>query len=272
MYDATGSTDTVVSENNANAVIPANDGASNIGISPFANAVLCAFGAHVVAAAQALTTIGLTSNNLVDAVNKLQESYNTTPTVTSILAAYFLQLPYARGPNLVQYANEAAGKTATFKIDWIPNIGKTVPGTYAPAQPAIYTQVLGASTAGVYSSTAFAPTQTPPIGAYAVLGIKATALTTAAVIRLQHTDFQGAFPGIPLVDYRTGSLTSANLGGSLFASEMWSGYQFVRLTEILGVPCCPVFTVQGQGTGLNIQCLDTAADTPQVVLNLQKVA
>jgi hypothetical protein len=272
-YDATGSTDTVVDESAANAVIPANDGATTKGISPFAGAVMLAFGAHVVAAAQALVAIGLKSNNIPDPTNQLSEAYNSTPTVTSILKSYFCSLGYLKGPNLVTYANEAAGKTATFKMDWISGVGATHPGTFIPPAPAIYTVIFsGALTAGAYGTQAFAPTTTPPLGQYAILGAKATSLTTAALLRFQHTDFQGALPGFPVLDYATGTLTGANQGGNILASDSWQGYQFVYLSQLFGVACCPVFTVQGQGTGLNIQCLDTAADTPQIVLNLLKVA
>ncbi len=77
VYDATGSTDTVVTENNSNAVIPANDGATTIGVSPFGGALMALFGAHVVAAAQALVALGLTSNNIVDPVNQLADSVNS---------------------------------------------------------------------------------------------------------------------------------------------------------------------------------------------------
>lgn len=124
VYDATGSTDTLVTENNANAVIPTGDGATTIGVSPWANAILALYGAHVVAAAQALTALALTSNNLVDPVNTLSDALNTTPVATQVLKAKFAALSYAKGPNLIQYANEAAGKTATFKMDYLSTVGR----------------------------------------------------------------------------------------------------------------------------------------------------
>ncbi len=274
VYDATGSTDTIVTENNSNAVIPAADGATTIGVSPFANAVMAIYGAHVVAAAQALVALGLTSNNIVDPVNKLQDSVNTTPTITSILKMKYAAMSYARGPNLVQYGNEAAGKTATFKIDYLASVGVSIsPANFFLANVAEYSIVAGgAATAGVYQTTAFSPSTTPPIGKYAILGVRAYALTTAAVLRFQHTDFQGAYPGLPVLDYGTGTLTGANQGGNPICSDSWQGYQFMLLSQALGIPLCPVFTVQGQGTGLNLQLLDTAADTAQFDLILQKVA
>lgn len=278
VYDATGSTDSIVSENNANAVIPTGDGATTIGISPWNGAVLTCFGAHVVAAAQALTTLGLQSNNLIDPVNKLQDTVNSTPAITSVVKAMFLQLGYNNGPNLVQYANEAAGATATFKIDFV-NVGKVHDGSIFPATTPNGSIGLwqgstiagGAATAGVYQTTSFAPTTTPPIGTYAILGARVYALTTAAVLRFQHTDFGGAFPGFPVVSYGGGTLTGANQGGNMITSDSWQGNQFVQMSQYLGTPCCPVFRIQGQGTGLNFQLLDTAADTAQIVLNLLKI-
>lgn len=274
VYDATGSTDSIVTENNANAVIPTGDGATTIGVSPFAGAILALYGAHVVAAAQALTTLGLTSNNIVDPVNKLQDTVNSTPAITSVVKAKFAAMNYLKGPNLVQYANEAAGATATFKMDVLSNVGTSiVPPSLLLSNIAEYsTAAGGAATAGVYQSTAFSPTTTPPIGKYAILGVRAYALTTAAVIRFQHTDFQGAFPGLPVVSYGTGTLTGSNNGGNAITSDSWAGYQFLFLSQALGIPLCPVFTIQGQGTGLNYQLLDTAADTAQFDLILQKVA
>lgn len=281
-YDATGSTDTVVTENNANAVIPVGDGATTIGLSPWQlAATLIAYGATVDAAGQALTTIGLQSNNLADATNQLVDGLNTTPVATRIAASYFIQLGYGAGPNYVRYANEAAGKTAPFKIDWIPGKGATSAGSLAPGPQRAgdtttgftqYSIVSGACTAGVYNTTSFAPTNTPPVGKYAILGARVSALTTALTLRFQHTDFGGCFPGFPVTDYNVGALTPGNIGGNTLLSDAWQGFQFVYMSQLLGVPCCPIFTIQGQGTGLNLQFLDTAADTPQTTLNLWKIA
>lgn len=274
VYDATGSTDTVVYENNANAVIPANDGATTIGLSPFPNAVMVAYGAHVVAAAQALVALNLKSNNLVDPANGLADSVNSTPTQTSILKTKYLTTNYAKGPNLVGYGNEAAGITATFKIDYLANVGTSIaPANFALQNLAEYSfAASGAATAGVYQTTAFNPSTTPPIGTYAILGLRLYAVSFAAVVRFQHTDFQGAFPGLPFLTYGSGTLTSANQGGNELTSDSWQGYQFLYLSQRLGINVCPVFRIQGQSTGLNLQLLDTVADTAQFDLILQKIA
>lgn len=269
-YDATGSTDTIVAEN-VTGVIPSGDGASTIGLSPLTsdNPVLCVYGATVVAAAQALVTIGLSGNNLVDPTNKILDT--ATGTDTNFGRATFIQVGYGNGVNLVNYANEAAGKTAAFKIDYTSKRGTSIHGTFAPPNFWQGSQTFGAATAGVYLSTAFAPANAMPIGKWAVLGARMSSLTTMAFLRFQHTDFGGAFPGFPVVDTQVGAQTSANLGMDNLLSPKAQGYQFVVMSQILGVPCCPVFTVQGNGTGLNFQFNDTAADTATVTLNLMKV-
>jgi hypothetical protein len=188
------------------------------------------------------------------------------------LKAVFLQLGYAKGANLVTYANEAAGKTASFKIDWISGVGSTVPGSLVPPGLAQYSQTSGALTAGVYGTLAFNPTTTPPIGTYAILGVRASALTFGAVIRFAHTDFAGTSPGFPIVDSEVGATTPANYGFSPFSAEEWQGFQFVKMGMLTGLPCCPVFRIQGQSTGLNMQILDTATDSPSITLNLMKIA
>lgn len=273
MYDATGSTDTIVYENNANAVIPSGDGATTIGLNPIATAIMLMYGAHVDAAAQALVALALKSNNIVDPANGLADSVNSTPTITTMIKAKYLTTNYAKGANLVGYGNEAAGKTATFKLDYVPIGTSNAPASLALQNVAEYSfAASGAATAGVYQTTAFNPSTTPPIGTYMILGLRAYALTTQAIVRFQHSDFLGGFPGIPVADYGTGTLTSANLGGNEIISDAWQGYQFVYLSQRLGMALCPVFRIQGQSTGLNLQLLDTNADTAQFDLILQKIA
>jgi hypothetical protein len=277
-YDATGSADTLVTEATT-GTIPAGDGATTIGVSPWPGATLVAYGAHVAAAAQAITGIGLKSNNIVDPVNGLIDQANTTPTMTRTVAGDFVQLGYGSGPNLVQYGQEAAGKICSYKIDYIKSgtcsTGSWFPPTAANSQTgfAQYSVVAGgAVTAGVYYSQAFAPTTTPPVGTYAILGFRLTAVVFGAAVRFQHSDFGGAFPGCPAVSYSDQAITNANMGGTSLTSDNVQGKQFVFLSQTLGVPCCPVFRIQGQGTGLNVQFIDCAADTPQITLNLLKLA
>ncbi len=270
VYDATGSTDTVVSENNSNAAIPANDGSNVIGLSPFGNATLLGYGATVGAAAQALVTIGMSSNNLVDPVNKLLDTARGTDTRTC--AMKWLTTNYARGPNLVQYAQEAAGVLATFKIDLVQVGSSSSPSSYALQNIAEYTINSGACTAGVYQSTAFAPSPTPPVGVYRILGARVCNVLFAAAIRFTHADFAGAHPGFPVVSYSDQALTIAGIGGNFLTSDQVQGYQFLAMSQALGIPCCPQFTIQGQGTGLNVEILDVIADTPTIDLIIQKLS
>jgi hypothetical protein len=262
-----------VTENNANAVIPAGDGATTIGINPQPNAILLSYGAHVSAAAQALVALGLTSNNIVDPVNQLSDAVNSTPVMTSAVKSKLCAISYAKGPNLVRYAQEAAGVLGTYKMDYLPNLGTSyAPPNYAIQNVAEYSIAGSALTAGVYGSTAVNPTATPPIGTYAILGLRVYAITFGAVVRFQHADFLGAYPGIPVVTYGGTANTPAHNGGNFLTSDGVQGYQFLALSQAMGIPLCPVFRVQGQSTGLNVQALDTLADTPQYDIILQKIA
>jgi hypothetical protein len=49
------------------------------------------------------------------------------------------------------------------------------------------------------------------------------------------------------------------------------GEQFIYLSQKLGKPQCPVFTVSNAGTGLQIQMICAQAATPVVDLVLVKV-
>jgi len=267
-YDSAGST-TLVN----NATIPSGDGATTMGVSPFANAILIGFGA-ITLAADAVKQIALQSNNQIDPVNKF--SYAPTGTSTKLGTSFYTQLSYARGPNLVQYAQKAAGAIITHTMDHV-TVGSTwapPAGTFAIPNSQTYTTTAGgAATAGVYQTTAFAPATTPPVGTYAILGAYVDALTGLTNLRFQHTDFGGAFPGFPVADFVTGTNTIANLVGSGdILDSNWAGYQFVRLSQILNTPECPMFRIQGQGTGLNFQICDTSADTASIILNVVKVA
>lgn len=277
-YDATGSTDAFVTEA-ATGTIPAGDGATNIGISPFPNAVLIAYGAVVGAAAQALVGIGLKSNNLVDSVNGLVDGGSANPTYTRTTATEFLQLGYTKGPNFVQYSQKAAGKIIAFKLDYITAGLANVTGSFFPSTSSDgktgfcqYSQDFAAATAGVYKSLAFAPLTTPPVGTYAVLGARVANVLFGGVLRFQHANFGGASPGFPVVSYDDQALTPAGIGGDVMTSDNIQGYQFVYLSQLIGKPCCPVFNIQGQGTGLTVQLLDTIADTVSLSLNLFKIA
>jgi hypothetical protein len=270
VYDATGSTDTVVDTSNSNAVIPSGDGASVKGISPFANATLIGYGGVVARSTEAIVTIGMNGNNLPDPSNGLR--FTATGTSMILGKSMFAKLSYGGGnANNVAYANETAGASLLYTLDWIPGIGNTSPGDFDPANPGMYSLTSGALTAGVYKGTVFAPSPSIPAGKWAILGAWLEPLTSAAYLRFQHSDFKGAAPGFPIPDYATGSLVTANFGGTRLFSQNVQGYQFVSLGQILRQPACPVFTAQGGATGLTVQMASPNTDTPTAILNLQRV-
>jgi hypothetical protein len=49
------------------------------------------------------------------------------------------------------------------------------------------------------------------------------------------------------------------------------GYQFVYLSNLLGITAIPVFGVTTGGTGLNLELAAITGDTPIITLNLAKV-
>jgi hypothetical protein len=98
----------------------------------------------------------------------------------------------------------------------------------------------------------------------------ASVLTNYALIRFRHADFGVFAPGFPVVDANvTLARAVAPLERLLIAS---AGYQFSVMSEILGQPLEPIFTVQANATGLNLEMSAITADTPEVLLNLVKVA
>ena len=107
-----------------------------------------------------------------------------------------------------------------------------------------------------------------PPGKYAILGAKVHGLTNYAVIRFQHANFGGLFPGFPVMDQSKAAARAVVGLDDIFQAD---GYQFAAMSDILQVPCCPTFNVTAQGTGLTIWCGDITADTPIVNRNVVKL-
>lgn len=151
--------------------------------------------------------------------------------------------------------------------------GNTIgPSPWAYPVPATYSQVFsGALTAITWGSQAISPTNNPPVGRYAILGAKVSSLTNYGLIRFQHTDFGAFLPGFPVTDpnITVARAVVPGAGGDLLMT--YAGRQFTYLSQILGVPCEPVFTA-GQGAlGLKVQVAAITADTPQVTVFLRKI-
>jgi hypothetical protein len=123
--------------------------------------------------------------------------------------------------------------------------------------------------ANTWGANVFAPAIALPNGKYAILGVLCSAITQA-VIRFQHADFQGKSPGFFVCNYELTAVLDWQTNDKKIAAYP-HGEQFVYLSEIMGKPQCPVFTVGNAGTGLTVQMIAAQAATPVVTIVLMKV-
>jgi hypothetical protein len=249
------------------------DNASAAGVPLASGATLVTWGG-LTTIADTIKELKLVSQDLIDSVNG--EDYTTGGAASGILSIYD-NLPFYTGARNISMAQNTAGaNNIGFTIDQYSSAGQsniTQEPLYGglPNRNAMYSQVFGAAlTAITWGSQKFAPTNAIPAGKYSIKGAWVSSLTNYALIRFQHADFGPFTPGFPVADPNAAIARAVAPGSDLLFS--YPGYQFAWLSIILGVPAEPVFTVQAGGTGLNIQCLDITADTPQVFLNLTKVA
>ena len=247
-----------------------NDGASVAGVPIDPRAVLIGWGGHSIAA-NTLGNIKLFSQDMIDPIN----GENYVAGAAGIVNQYFklTNIPYKTGLRGIQMGtNTGVGAAIGFYMDMYQG-GPCVAGSRIMPSQVITgaTTFGGALTTLVWGSQAYAPTTALPNGKYAILGAVCTALTNVGLLRFQHADFGFASPGIPVANptiISTSSWDKVWKDDTLLAQQ---GYQFVDLSEELGQPCCPVFSASNAGTGLNIQMLTIAADTPVVQLYLAKV-
>lgn len=252
----------------ATATIPAGDDASTYGQPVKSTAVLKAWGLETIAA-DTLYEAQLTSQDQADPLNGEWYNYGASNVVIGMME--YTTLPYSKGGRKIAVRqNTGAGLATPFTIDGYAD-GNSIVGERAMSKkvsPTITT--FAALTAQAWGGIAFQPTQPIPNGKYAILGAKVRALTNVGLLRFTHPDFKGFHPGFPVVDSELALATSLQLTDrTQIFQEL--GYQFVYLSEVLGAPCCPVFSVNNNGTGLIIQALSVIADTPIVMLNLAKV-
>ena len=257
---------------NVGNVIPSNDGASQAGVPIDDGAILKAWGA-LSPTANTIAALQLLSQDMVDQ----QNGEYLTPGATNLGNCVWDwdNLPYSKGLRQF-YMGTNTGVTASlaFTLDDYPKLagsnvtkGSRVIGQQV-TPPAL---TFGGAINGGWTSLAYAPTKPLPNGKYAILGAKVSAVTNLALIRFQHTDFKGLSPGFVCVNSGIISTTAFDKvpKDSLFLTE--DGNQFVYMSEVLGEPVCPVFSVGNNTTGLQIQMFSLQADTPVVQLALAKV-
>jgi hypothetical protein len=257
---------------NVGAVLPGNDGASQAGVPIDAGAVLKAWGG-LSPTADTIAALQLLSQDMVDQ----QNGEYLTPGATNLGNAIWEwdNLPYVKGMRQF-YMGTNTGVTASlaFTLDDYKAMATkavTAGGRNVAKQVIPPSLTFGGAVNGGWTSLAFAPVKPMPNGRYAILGVKVSAITNLALIRFQHTDFAGLSPGFAIVN--SGIVSSSSFDkvpkDDLFLTN--DGNQFVHMSDVLGEPVCPVFTVGNNTTGLQIQMYSLQADTPVVQLMLAQV-
>lgn len=246
------------------------DGATVSGVPLADGAMLVMHGAHSLAA----NTIGnykMTSQDCIDPINGQQILPGAASLINQVFK--FDKLSYKSGARQFQLGtNTGVGAAIAYTLDAYPG------GPVQDVEPCSPQGVIppfvtfgGALTTLVWGTMAYSPTVPIPAGKYAILGAWASAVTNVGLLRFAHSDFGAFKPGFPIANYETISTSTWDKVWKHEFAFGQNGYQFVYLSKLMGTPCCPVFTVQNVGTGLNMEMLTIAADTPVVGLNLIKV-
>ena len=252
-------------------VIAAADGQSVAGLPISPDATLVAWGMLSITA-DTIARYRLQSQDQVDPINGV----DIAPGATSVVKAVWRweDLKYKTGQRIIQAGTNVGVVAGTsLLLDLYPG-GNCIPGKSRTSGLVVTTPAItfpAALVANAWGASPYAPATPMPAGKYAILGAAVSAITNAGAIRFVHADFKGLKPGFPIANV---NLTSAAVGDlcskdPIFSSEVES--QFIYMSEMLGAPCCPIFTVGNAGTGLQIEMIDTVASTPVVTLFLVKV-
>jgi hypothetical protein len=211
----------------------------------------------------------LTSLDMIDPING---EYMLPGASSTLLQAYkSTYLPYQKGQRIFKAGTNTAVLMEAFTIDYYPGGNCCNPGRFAPLQLTV-PQLLAQDVANTWNTTGFAPASQIPVGLWAILGIYPTLITESHLFRFQHANFGQFLPGIPTQDWEATAALSWPQVGMKTELDANPGYQFVKLSELTGKQCCPIFKVSNAGTGLNIQSLACAlTDTPELMLNIAKV-
>jgi len=252
----------------------ANDGTSTPGVPMRPDARLIMWGSTSLVANTIYGT-QLRSQDSIDPINGEMIRIGTASLKNLVYKT--TNIPFKSGARVIGQSTNTA-QTATsagFTLDTYDNEQNCISGEglrFAPNQ-LVLTQTQGAADlVNSWYNTPLAPATAIPNGKYAILGVWATLSTGPHLVRFQHADFRGLFPGVPVVDTFGSAILGAQEG---MLDPLWTnaGYQFVWISEVSKKPCVPVFTVSSAGTGLGIQSLATVTtDTPYWILNLAKVS
>ncbi len=251
-------------------ILLGGDGQTTAGVPVTGGATLAGWGG-ITAVADTIKEIQMQSLDQLDDIN----TEDFLPGASSLLLAFHFweNLPYKSAARIIKMAqNTGAGVNMAYTLDNYAGGSVTQNKKYGtPSGNWVGSTTSGGLTAVTWKQTALNPGTTPPAGKYAIQGCWVNAIGTSftALIRFRHSDFGTFAPGFPVQDQTNSAAARGNIpGDTIFLNQ---GYQFTHLSEVLGVPSEPVFTVGPNGTGLQLELASITADTPIVTLNLAKV-
>jgi len=252
-------------------VIAAGDGQTIAGVPIGGEAATLVGWGILTPTADALARIRLQSSDMVDPLNGCDVAVGGAASTLRNFWKY-TNLKYKTGQRIIQ-ASTLTGVVdgASLLMDHYP-VGTCIAGSRHATNQVVTAlattfAALGANAWGVIP---YAPGQPLPNGKYAILGATATAITVAA-IRFRHVNFKGFTPGFPIVETAVAIAATFAISQKTSLLVCEDGTQFVYLSEVFGMPCCPVFTVSNAGTGLIIEMIAAQAATPLVTIYLAKV-
>jgi len=265
VYDGTGAV-TLLKQTN----IPTHDGLTVAGVpmNPKQKAATLFFWGALALTAKQIAELQLQSQDMPDVLNG--ENLNIGGASLMLLLGKWTQLPYTQGSRDINILQVAAGKEAGFTMDYYSEAdagGKepAIPGSRFPdwdgkvkgpvlvsmPAPAASTATTTWNEYPFVQAVGSTWLQPLPNGKYAILGASVSNIANVGLLRFAHADFGSSRPGFP-VRNRYDVATSA----PLIATDevtLIEHYQFVRIGEILKKPVCPVFNVNGNATGLNVE-------------------
>jgi hypothetical protein len=256
---------------NIGTIAAGGDGQVVAGVPIASGATLVSWGG-LTTIADTIKELKLNSQDLLDNPNGLD--FLSGGAALGIKNIY-TQLPYGLGQRAIGMSQNTAGaNNLGYFLDYYPGPPGIIQGpsllTGNNATEGDYsTTYSGALTAITWKSQAFNPSTAIPAGRYAILGAEVSALTNYALLRFQHADFGPFLPGFPVVDPNVAVARAVAPPDPLLFN--YPLYQFSFLSQLLGKPVEPIFTVGPGNTGLSFQVIAITADTPQVNIRLMKV-
>ena len=251
--------------------IAVGDGSQTAGVPVgYGKATLKIWGANSPTA-DSIAAIKLNSQDLIDNNNGV----NIMLGAASLLCQYFdyTSLKYVAGARQITMGtNVGVVAASTFTVDNYPDEGsmKCISGKRDMGGDVAIGSITfgGALTANQWSTVTMTPTQAMKYGRYAILGAVVTAVANNALIRFAHPSMGFYKPGFPVCNGELALATTKQIADREALTQTEDGNQFVYLSEVFGIDCCPVITIGAGGTGLNIEMCSCQADTPVVNLNM----